>query len=112
MGNLCIPDEHIEPLELTISPPPQSVRHRSIKERLTTEEAGKPEERCADDGKGAERGQEEGVVRLMGAFRVSDMTILSGLAGSDYSKLNRHEFKQVIVPPSSARLTVIDRLEC
>lgn len=46
----------------------------------------------------------------MGAFMVSDMTILSGLAGSDYSKLNRHEFRQVIVPPSSARLTVIDRL--
>jgi len=46
----------------------------------------------------------------MSAFRVPDMTTLSSIAGSDYSKLNRQEFRQVVVPPSSARLTVIDRM--
>ena len=46
----------------------------------------------------------------MSTFRVPDMSILWGMAGSEYSKLNKHEFREVVVPPSSGRLTVIERM--
>jgi hypothetical protein len=111
MGNLCIPDSLVDPLELTASLPPERSSHRPCKEGAGSEEEEVIAGTCENESKWRERPPEEGLTQLMSVIRVSDMTILSGLACSDYSKLNRHEFRQVVVPPSSARLTVIDRME-
>lgn len=39
------------------------------------------------------------------------MTVSDGLGTSTYSKLSRVDFQQVVVAPSSIRLTVIERME-
>jgi thiamine biosynthesis lipoprotein ApbE len=58
--------------------------------------------------------EEDHLNHLDGSFHRSVMTSMTfneELDSSDYSKLNRHHFRQTVVPPSSARFTVIERME-
>lgn len=114
MGNCCIPDSPMDSLELTISTPQQRTRNEDSHLKLRSEQPTHITNSCEDEPKWEKAletpCEHDYVLNLKGLLQ-SCISVTEDLRISDYSKLNRHEFRQVVVPPSSGRLTVIEQLE-